>query len=100
MPYFSLHYKLITSIYDPPTSSIQCSNFSSMINDKKDRWILINIPDIIYKPNKIKIPDQKFIITSNKIQWKIAVYLININLLNKFQKLLVFLIAQLLRFML
>ena len=41
MPYISLHYKLITSIYDPPTSYNQCSNFSSMINDKKDSWISI-----------------------------------------------------------
>ena len=45
MPYISLHYKLITSIYYPPTSDFQCSNFSSMIKDKTDSWISINIPD-------------------------------------------------------
>ena len=45
MPYISLHYKLITSIFHPPTSDFQCSNFSSMIKDKKDSWIYINRPE-------------------------------------------------------
>ena len=45
MPYISLHYKLITTIYDPPSSSYQCSNFSSMIKDKQDNWISIYIND-------------------------------------------------------
>ena len=41
MPYISLHYNLITSVDYPPTSSWQCSNFSSMIKDKKDSWVSI-----------------------------------------------------------
>ena len=32
-------------MYYPPTSDFQCSNFSSMIKDKKYSWISINIPD-------------------------------------------------------
>ena len=56
MPYISLHYKLITSIYSPPSSSCQCSNFSSMIKDKQDNWISIYINDCgsLYKSQLIE----------------------------------------------
>ena len=41
MTYISLHYKIITSIYDPPSYTYQCSNFSSMIKNKIDSWAFI-----------------------------------------------------------
>jgi len=36
-----IHYKIITSKYDPPTSSYQCSYFSSMIKNKTDGYVFV-----------------------------------------------------------
>ena len=39
----SLHYKIITSRYYPPSSSYQCDYFSSMIKNKVDSYFLVNL---------------------------------------------------------
>ena len=38
----SIHYKIITSTYDPPSSSVQCSDFSSMIKNNLDGYVYVN----------------------------------------------------------
>ena len=40
-----IHYKIITSKYYPPSSSYQCSNFSSMIKNKTDGYVYVNTDD-------------------------------------------------------
>ena len=38
-----IHYKIITSKYDPPTSSYQCRYFSSMIKNKTDGYVYVTL---------------------------------------------------------
>ena len=39
----SIHYKLITSKYSPPSDSYQCSGFSSMIKNKADSYAYVEL---------------------------------------------------------
>ena len=39
--YISLHYKIIINIWDSPSSTWQCNNFSSMIKNKIDNYAYI-----------------------------------------------------------
>ena len=46
----SIHYKIITDKYEPPSYTYQCSNFSSMIKDKIDSYAYVDsYSNIIYK---------------------------------------------------
>ncbi len=77
MTYISLHYKIITSKYDPPSSTYQCYNFSSMIKNKIDGWVSIYLYDSgnIYKSQLIDNISKQACIPKNTI--------VDINLYNQ-----------------
>ena len=68
MTYISLHYKIITSIYDPPSSTYQCCNFSSMIKNKIDSWVSIFLyNNTLFKSQLIEQISKKSCIPKNTI---------------------------------
>ena len=76
MTYISLHYKIITSKYDPPSSTYQCYNFSSMIKNKIDGWVSIylNNQGYFYKCDLINEISKQACIPYNTI---VGIYLYN-----------------------
>ena len=55
--YISLHYKIITDTWVSPSDSWQCYNFSSMIKNKIDNYVYINLyPNLCKKLYSFQMP--------------------------------------------
>lgn len=69
MTYISLHYKIITSISDPPSSTFQCCDFSSMIKNKIDNWASVYLynNELFYKDHLIEQISKNSCIPKNTI---------------------------------